>query len=78
MEKEIFLEKLEEKFNQTSFPEIIELVNYIDNFKLEDSTVDSIINYVRINNRISFKQWQVLEISAKKIISKKTNFKYGD
>jgi hypothetical protein len=78
MKKENFLEQLEERFNQTSFPEIIELVDYIDSFKLGDATVDNIINYVRINNRISFKQWQVLEISARKIISSKTNFKYGD
>lgn len=78
MNVEQFLKDLEQKFNETPFSEIVEMVNYVDDAKLGDEIVNNIIKYVRTNNRISFKQWQNLKINANKINKANINFKYGD
>jgi hypothetical protein len=76
MNKEQFLIDLENQFDNSSWSEIIELVDKVITLNKPDETCNSIINYVRTNNKITFKQWKVLRIHVKENSEKK--FKHGN
>lgn len=74
--------QLENQFDNTSWEDIMRLIEnvdfYVDMLGYGDATVESILKYVEEHNKISFKQWRVL----KNYISyherkKQIKFKYG-
>jgi hypothetical protein len=72
-------EQLLEMFEQTTWEEILELVESVVNYDKSDKTVESIINYVYGNNKISFKQWKVLRRhNGYCQRTQDLKFKYGD
>lgn len=74
--KEQFLIDLENQFDESSWSEIIDLVNKVITLNKQDQTCDNIVDYVRTNNKITFKQWKVLRMHVKENTGKK--FKHGN
>lgn len=54
-------EQLLEMFEQTTWEEILELSDKVLKSGKYHKTVESILNYVYEENKISFKQWKVLK-----------------
>lgn len=75
LSKEEFLIELEKQFDNSSWSEINELVNKVVILNKQDTLCNSIIDYVKANNRITFKQWKILRIHVKEVSDKK--FKHG-
>ena len=76
--REQFLIELEQTFDNSSWEDIMVVVNEANNINVPDPVVESIIDYVHETNRISFKQWKVLRHHIN-ICSKKTKkYKYGN
>jgi hypothetical protein len=78
MDKEQFLIELEHKFDNSSWHEIMLLVNEVKALDIRDEIVDSIVDYVNEKNRISFKQWKVLRHHVNYHTKKKRKYKYGN
>lgn len=76
--REQFLIDLEKTFDDSSWNDIIIVVNEAINTNVSDPVVESIINYVRETNRISFKQWKVLRCHINVCNKKNKNYKYGN
>jgi hypothetical protein len=76
--KEQFLIDLEKTFDNSSWEDIMVVVNNAINSDLADPVVESIIDYVKEANRISFKQWKVLRYHINVSDKKKKKYKYGN
>lgn len=76
--KEQFLIDLEKTFDNSSWEDIMVVVNEASNSDLTDAVVESIILYVKETNRISFKQWKVLRYHINVSDKKKKKYKYGN
>lgn len=75
--KEQFLIELERIFDNSSWDDIINLVDEAIKLNLlNDDVVKSIVEYVKRTNRISFKQWKVLRCNINDCNKKK--YKYGN
>ena len=76
--KEQFLIDLEKTFDNSSWEDIMVVVNNAINSDLADPVVESIIDYVKEANKISFKQWKVLRYHINVSDKKKKKYKYGN
>ena len=76
--KEQFLIELEHKFDNSSWEDIMIVVNEAINTNISDPVVESIIDYVHETNRISFKQWKVLRYHINLCNKKNKKYKYGN
>ena len=76
--KEQFLIELEHTFDNSSWSDIMYVVNEAINLNVQDDVVDSIIDYVKETNRISFKQWKVLRCHINDCNKKNKKYKYGN
>ena len=74
--------QLENQFDNTNWEEILNLIDKVDFYvytlEYGDATVESILKYVEEHNKISFKQWKVLQNYIRYYERKKEiKFKYG-
>jgi len=76
--REQFLIDLEKTFDNSSWQDIMVVVNQATNSHLSDPVVESIIDYVKETNRISFKQWKVLRYHINVCDKKNKKYKYGN
>jgi hypothetical protein len=76
--KEQFLIELEQKFDNSSWEDVMVVVNEAINTHISDPVVESIIQYVHETNRISFKQWKVLRYHINLCNKKNKKYKYGN
>jgi hypothetical protein len=78
MSPEEIKSQLENQFDNSSWEDIMQLINQVNSFNIPDATVDSILNYVGERNKISFKQWKVLKNYIRHHErSREIKFKYG-
>ena len=78
LNKEQFLIDLEKTFDNSNWEDIMVVVNGAINSHISDPVVESIIEYVKETNRISFKQWKVLRCHINVCDKKKKKYKYGN
>jgi hypothetical protein len=76
--REQFLIDLEKTFDNSNWDDIMVVVNAAINSHLSDPVVESIIDYVKETNRISFKQWKVLRYHINVCDKKNKKYKYGN
>ncbi len=76
--KEQLLIELQEKFDQLSWDDILTTIDVVVELDVQDDLVLSVINFVKQKNKISFKQWKVLDDHIKYVNRKNKKFKYGN
>lgn len=81
-DKKDFLIEIETIFDNSSWDDILILVDEARNLKLETNVdepiIDNIIQYVQEKKKITFKQWKVLRLFVNNIKRKPTKFKYEE
>jgi len=72
------MEELEQQFDQLTWNDILDTIIEVEELNVQDDLVDSVIDFVREKNKISFKQWKVLYNHINYVNRKHKKFKYGN
>lgn len=68
---------LEKKYDDQSWEEILTMIGTIEQLNIQDDLVAKVIEFVRKENKISFRQWKVLHDHIIYVDRKNKKFKYG-